>query len=62
MTTKGGDFNLNEIAQMDKQIEILMDCKPLPETEVKTLCEKVCYPVNSNRFMSLLYFNNYEPR
>jgi len=25
---------------LDAQIEQLMECRPLPETEVKTLCEK----------------------
>ena len=35
------DLNLNDIHALDKQIEILMECKPLTETEVKQLCEKV---------------------
>lgn len=39
MTTK--DLNMADIHVLDKQIETLMDCKPLPETEVKQLCEKV---------------------
>ena len=39
MTTK--DLNLGEIHDLDRQIEVLMECKPLPETEVKQLCEKV---------------------
>lgn len=30
-----------DIPALDKQIETLMECKPLPETEVKQLCEKV---------------------
>ena len=39
MTTK--DLNMADIGGLDKQIEILMECKPLAETEVKALCEKV---------------------
>lgn len=35
MTTKGGDLNLGDIGNLDRQIEILMECKPLSETEVK---------------------------
>lgn len=27
-------------ADLDRQIEHLMDCKPLPEAEVKTLCDQ----------------------
>lgn len=33
MTTK--DLNLGEIHDLDRQIDVLMECKPLPETEVK---------------------------
>lgn len=40
------DLNLNDIASLDKQIETLMECKPLPETEVKQLCERVSYKSN----------------
>lgn len=29
-----------EIATLDKQLELLKDCKPLTELEVKELCEK----------------------
>lgn len=41
MTSK--DLNMGEIHDLDRQIEILMECKPLPETEVKQLCEKVSF-------------------
>ena len=42
MTAKGGgDLNMTDIGNLDRQIEILMECKPLSETEVKQLCEKV---------------------
>jgi serine/threonine-protein phosphatase 2A catalytic subunit len=30
-----------DIGNLDKYIEQLMDCKPLAEAEVKSLCEKV---------------------
>jgi hypothetical protein len=42
MTTKGGvELGTGEIHNLDRQIEVLMDCKPLAETEVKALCERV---------------------
>jgi len=28
--------------ELDQWIEQLMDCKPLTEAQVKTLCDKVC--------------------
>ena len=41
-----GQMNNNSVGQeiqnLDRQIETLMKCKPLPENEVKILCEKVC--------------------
>ena len=36
-----GDLNIPELHNLEKQIEVLMECKPLPETEVKQLCERV---------------------
>jgi hypothetical protein len=41
MTTKPIEATMGDIGNLDRQIEILMDCKPLSETEVKQLCEKV---------------------
>ncbi len=35
MTTKGVEASMGDIGNLDRQIEILMDCKPLSETEVK---------------------------
>ena len=29
-----------EIAHLDKQIEVLLGCKPLPESQIKILCDK----------------------
>jgi hypothetical protein len=43
MTTKPIEATMGDIGNLDRQIEILMDCKPLSETEVKQLCEKVTY-------------------
>ena len=34
MTTKG-ELNMSDINILDKQIETLMECKPLSESEVK---------------------------
>ena len=34
-------FDLKEMAILDKQIETIMTCTPLPEAEVKLLAEKV---------------------
>lgn len=34
-------LKFSEINDIDKQIEILFQCKPLAESEVKELCEKV---------------------
>jgi len=39
-TATGKDLTVGEIPMLDKQIEILMECKPLPENEVKALCER----------------------
>ena len=33
-------FNVGEIKALDDQIEVLLSCKPLPELQVKQLCEK----------------------
>lgn len=41
----------DEIAVLDKQIEALMDYKPIPEHEVKALCEKVT-PTSLSHFSS----------
>ena len=37
----GNNLAQDEIAQLDKQIEQLFDYKPIPEYEVKMLCDKV---------------------
>ena len=50
------DLNLNEIHSLDRQIEILKECKPLTETEVKQLCEKVCSIISLvNKKTNMIY-------
>ncbi len=34
-------LNNEDIPHLDKQIDLLMDYKPIPEHEVKQLCDKV---------------------
>jgi len=34
---------MDDIALLDRQVEQLYDYKPIPEHEVKALCEKVSY-------------------
>jgi len=34
-------LSLDEIANLDREIDLLMDYKPIPEHEVKALCDKV---------------------
>jgi hypothetical protein len=41
-------FNMADIAVVDKQIETLLSCKPLPESEVRALAEKVSLLFPSN--------------
>ena len=41
-------LSIEEIGALDRQIELLTDYKPIPEHEVKALCEKV------------IHFNNHE--
>ena len=37
--TPGADHS-----NLDRQIEEILTCKPLPEAEIKALCEKVLLP------------------
>lgn len=41
MPPKSSSSSSVDITNLDKQIEHLMECKPLSEPEVKALCEKV---------------------
>ena len=34
--------NMSDPTTLDRWIQELMDCKPLTESEVETLCDKVC--------------------
>lgn len=58
MTTKGADLNVADINILDKHIEILMDCKPLSENDVKQLCEKVKFlkPHSKSSFFLIVTF------
>jgi hypothetical protein len=41
-------LSMDEISVLDRQIEQLYDYKPIPEHEVKALCEKVsAHPLDS---------------
>ena len=37
-------ISLEDISVLDRQIDQLMDYKPIPEHEVKALCDKVSLP------------------
>jgi len=37
----GSPLAISEIQVLDKEINQLMDCKPLTEADVKQLCDKV---------------------
>lgn len=39
--TDAKEFDFKEIASLDEQIEVLFSCKPLPESQIKILCDKV---------------------
>jgi serine/threonine-protein phosphatase 2A catalytic subunit len=34
------EMNFSDIKYLDSQIDLLLDCKPLPEDSIKALCEK----------------------
>ena len=39
--TEPKEFDFKEISSLDEQIEVLFSCKPLPESQIKILCDKV---------------------
>jgi len=39
--TPSSNATPGDVTNLDRQIEQLLECKPLPEAEVKHLCEKV---------------------
>lgn len=41
MATKSDMHSLANIQTLDRQIENLMNCRPIPEDEVRKLCELV---------------------
>ena len=48
------DLKMGEIVSLDRQIETLMECKPLPENEVRALCERVSNPYLTGKFVIIL--------
>jgi serine/threonine-protein phosphatase 2A catalytic subunit len=40
MTSPGEEINFSDIGYLDKSIGGLLECKPLPEDQIKALCEK----------------------
>ena len=46
--TPGSNIDIEGIQGLDKQIEVLLGCKPLPESEIRALCEKVSTPFFNN--------------
>jgi hypothetical protein len=44
----------HDIGGLDKQIEYLFQCKPLPEADIKQLCEKVHAQINSGQINPLI--------
>ena len=34
-------INFEEISNLDASIDVLLQCKPLPENQIKILCDKV---------------------
>lgn len=48
------DLKMGEIVSLDRQIETLMECKPLPENEVRALCERVCIHILTDKILIIL--------
>ena len=40
MTSDGHEINFSDIGYLDRSIANLAECKPLPEDQIKALCEK----------------------
>jgi len=38
---QGASLTMSDIQMLDRQVSQLMECKPLSETDVKQLCDKV---------------------
>ena len=55
MATATGDstnIDFDTITAMDGQIEVLLQCKPLPESEIRQLCERVSIYLPHMRLLS----------
>ena len=49
-------LSLEDISVLDKQIDLLMDYKPIPEHEVKALCDKVLFIFETIIFFLLQFY------
>ena len=62
VNSKAAGNDLEVIDVLDKQIEVLLSCKPLPEDQIKQLCSKVSisdgYVRNELRLESKLGFDD----
>ena len=50
-------INFEEISNLDSSIEVLLSCKPLTESQIKVLCDKVSHMLNfeSVSFMQIVF-------
>ena len=50
-------INFEEISNLDSSIEVLLSCKPLAESQIKVLCDKVSHMLNfeSVSFMQIVF-------
>ena len=55
-------LNMNEIGILDRQILQLHDYKPIPENEVKNLCDKVSSKTSINGRQKHFWTRNYDRR
>ncbi len=62
MATATGNFNFDEVEHLDKAIEVLFDCRPLPESQIKALCEKVSNVTKESKLAHLLVQKRAERR
>lgn len=50
-------INFEEISNLDSSIEVLLSCKPLAESQIKLLCDKVSAVLNLElaSFMQIVF-------
>ena len=56
VNAKAAGNDLEVIDVLDKQIEVLLSCKPLPEDQIKQLCQKVSFLRKRNGDRKTLYW------